>query len=476
MSFDGYDPGAFVCEHQFAHSRDAAAIAPILESLRTAGLDTLQKRAEAAQQELINLGITFTVYTERDAIDRILPFDVIPRLIAAAEWASVEAGVLQRVRALNLFLDDIYSRQRILADGVVPAAMVKGHPAFYPEIAGLAPPGGVRIHVAGVDLVRDGDAEWRVLEDNCRVPSGVSYVVENRALMLRAMPDVAQGVKLRPVGDYGPRLRDSLAEVAPEGVDDPRIAVLTPGVFNSAYFEHVFLAREMGAELVEGRDLVVDDDRVYRKTVAGLRPVHVIYRRIDDDFLDPDVFRADSVLGVPGLMRAWAAGNVTIANAAGCGVADDKAVYAYVPDIIRYYLSEEPILKNVETYSCADPAQRAYVRDHMRELVVKPVDGSGGYGVVIGPNATDDEIGEARAAIDQQPERYIAQPFLKLSVCPTLTPDGVRARHVDLRPFVVTGKTSWTLPGGLTRVALRAGSAVVNSSQGGGSKDTWVVG
>ncbi|MEM6490990.1 MAG: circularly permuted type 2 ATP-grasp protein, partial [Pseudomonadota bacterium] len=341
---------------------------------------------------------------------------------------------------------------------------------------GIAPPGGVRIHVAGVDLVRDGNAEWRVLEDNCRVPSGVSYVVENRALMLRTMPDVAQGVPLRPVGDYGQRLRQSLAEVAPEGVAEPRIAVLTPGVFNSAYFEHVFLAREMGAELVEGRDLVIENDRVFRRTVAGLRPIHVIYRRIDDDFLDPEVFRKDSVLGVPGLMRAWAKGNVTIANAAGCGIADDKAVYAYLPEIIRYYLSEEPILKNVETYSCADPEQRAYVLAHLEELVSKPVDGSGGYGVVIGPNATEDELAETRAAIAAQPEKYIAQPFLNLSVCPTVTEDGVRARHVDLRPFVVTGKTSWTLPGGLTRVALRKGSSVVNSSQGGGSKDTWVVG
>lgn len=475
MSSLEYDAEGFACERAIAIAAEPAARA-VIEKLEALSLAELRRRAEAAEQELANLGITFTVYTDRDAIDRVLPFDVIPRLIAAKEWAEVEAGCLQRMRAINLFLDDIYGPQAILKDGVVPRAIIESQAAYRPEIRDTTPPGGVRVHVAGIDLVRVRDLGWRVLEDNCRVPSGVSYVVENRDLMLRAFPELAEGAPLRRVSDYGSRLYRSLREVAPAGVDEPQVAVLTPGVFNSAYFEHVFLAREMGASLVEGRDLVVERDRVYMKTVAGLRPLHVLYRRIDDDYLDPEVFREDSVLGVPGLMRAWRAGQVTIANAVGTGVADDKAVYAYMPDIIRYYLAEEPILANVETHACADPDSLKFVLAHLRELVTKPVDGSGGYGVVIGPQATGEEIEEARARITAEPHRYIAQPFLSLSVCPTLTGDGVKPRHVDLRPFIVTGATSWALPGGLTRVALRAGSSVVNSSQGGGTKDTWVIG
>ena len=448
----------------------------VFDALQRLDVEELRRRDRAAQEELLNLGITFTVYTEKDAIDRVLPFDVIPRIILAPDWAEVEAGALQRMQAINLFLNDVYGAQRILKDGVVPRELVLGHPAFRPEIVGLTPPGNARVNVAGVDLVRIDGGAWRVLEDNCRVPSGVSYVVENRDLMLRVLPELCENLPLRPVDDYGERLAQSLTEIAPPTDDAPRIAVLTPGVFNSAYFEHVFLAREMGASLVEGRDLVVEDDRVYMKTVAGLRPVDVIYRRIDDDFLDREVFRADSVLGVPGLMRAWRAGHVAIANAVGTGVADDKAVYAYMPEIVKYYLDQDMILANVETYACAREADRRYVLDHLEELVVKPVDGSGGYGVVIGPHVSKQVIAETRAQIEADPAKYIAQPFLKLSVVPTLTEAGVRPRHVDLRPFVVTGKTSWALPGGLTRVALREGSSVVNSSQGGGSKDTWVLG
>ena len=471
----GYDPKGFFCEHA-SLSGDASPAQSVFNALKNMGEDELRRRDRAADQELLNLGITFTVYTERDAIDRVLPFDVIPRIIAAKDWFDVEAGSLQRIQAINLFLDDIYGPQKILKDGVVPRELVLGHPAYRPEISGVAAADGARVNIAGVDLVRIDGGEWRVLEDNCRVPSGVSYVVENRALMLRVLPELAEGLPLRPVDDYGERLRRSLSEIAPAGVEEPRIAVLTPGVFNSAYFEHVFLAREMGANLVEGRDLVVQDDRVFMKTVGGLKQIDVIYRRVDDDFLDPEVFRKDSVLGVAGLMRAWRTGHVALANAVGTGVADDKAVYAFIPEIIKYYLDQDPILKNVETYSCAKPDDRAYVLDHLDELVVKPVDGSGGYGVVIGPHATTADLEETRAGILERPEKYIAQPFLKLSVCPTLTKSGVAPRHVDLRPFVVTGRSSWTLPGGLTRVALREGSAVVNSSQGGGSKDTWVIG
>lgn len=474
--FDGYDPQAGFCE--ITGRKDDPEINKVfLKGLGQRNLRTLARRQRGAEDELYNLGITFTVYSGEKTIDRILPFDIVPRPITAEDFAELEAGIVQRIEALNLFLHDIYHDRKILKDGIVPEDLVLSNKYYLEEMIGVDLPQGTYTHICGTDVIRDTDGSFLVLEDNCRSPSGVSYVVENRHLMMRLFPDMMQGAKVRPVSDYGIRLREKLSETAPSGVDDPRIVLMTPGIFNSAYFEHVFLAREMGVPLVEGRDLFVDDDdKVFMKTVAGPEPVHVIYRRIDDDFLDPEVFREDSMLGTPGLMRALKAGHLTIANAPGTGVADDKAIYAYVPKIIRYYLDQEPILKNVKTYICREPEERAYVLDHLDELVVKPVGESGGYGIVVGPKASKKELDEVREAIEDDPANYIAQPMINLSVCPTLTGEGLSARHVDLRPFALTGKNTWVMPGGLTRVALRRGSIIVNSSQGGGSKDTWVLG
>ncbi|MBB3174013.1 putative circularly permuted ATP-grasp superfamily protein [Endobacter medicaginis] len=454
-------------------------MAAIRERLSGMDIAELRRRAAWAEAELFNLGITFTVYSEKDSIDRILPFDLIPRIISAREWSHVERGVKQRVAALNLFLHDIYHDQKILRDGVVPADLVTGNANFRPEMVGLDVPGGVYVHVNGTDLVRDENGRFLVLEDNARTPSGVSYVIENRHMMLRVLPDLIGDAKLRSVDAYGPQLRAALAELVPEtarrGYDEPQVVLLSPGIYNSAYFEHVFLAREMGVPLVEGNDLFVDEHRVYMRTVAGPRRVDAIYRRLNDDFLDPDVFRPDSQLGVRGLMEAWRRGQVVIANAVGTGVADDKAIYAYMPRIIRYYLDEDAILDNVPTHICREPEGLAYTLDHLAELVVKPVGESGGYGLLIGPHASSAELDDFRGRLKADPANYISQPVIKLSVSPTLCEDGIEPRHVDLRPFAITGKSTWVLPGGLSRVALRKGSLVVNSSQGGGSKDTWVL-
>jgi uncharacterized circularly permuted ATP-grasp superfamily protein len=436
---------------------------------------TLRRRAKATDRELFNLGITFTVYSDRNAIDRVLPFDVIPRVISAEDWRIVESGCIQRVTALNRFIGDIYHDQRIIKDGVVPADLVLDNPNYRPEMSGIDLPYGTYVSIAGIDLVRDTDGRFKVLEDNARTPSGVSYVVENRHLMLRAFPDLTDKIGIRQVSNYGMKLRDGLAEMAPFGAPDPRVVLLSPGVFNSAYFEHVFLAREMGVPLVEGRDLVVEDGFVRMKTTGGLQRVDVIYRRIDDDFLDPAQFNPDSMLGVRGLFEAYRNGKVVLANAVGTGVADDKALYAYMPRIIRYYLSEEPILDNVETHLCREAEGLGYTLAHLDELVVKPVGESGGYGVVVGPRASRAELDEVRKRLESQPENYISQPMVALSVSPTLVDGGIEPRHVDLRPYIITGRDSWVLPGGLTRVALRKGSLVVNSSQGGGTKDTWVL-
>lgn len=470
----GYDPGDRFCElcHCAARSRHGPLIRDRLDAL---GLAELTHRARAAEAELYNQGITFTVYSEGDAIDRILPFDVIPRVLPAADWEVIESGVRQRVQALNLFLADVYGPQNALKDGMVPPELVLGNANYRPEMRDLRLPHGTYVHVNGTDLVRGGDGVFRVLEDNGRSPSGVSYVVENRHLMLRLFADLMRDLPVRPVSDYGRQLLERLAEVAPPGVLDPQVVLLSPGVFNSAYFEHVFLAREMGVPLVEGRDLVVEDDRVFMRTVAGPVPIDVIYRRINDDFLDPEAFNPESLLGVPGLFRAYRKGTVALANAIGTGVADDKAVYAYVPRLIRYYLTEDPILDNVETRICREPEALAYTLDHLAELVVKPVGESGGYGITIGPRATKAELEEARRRLLAEPANYVSQPVVELSVSPTLVEGGIEPRHVDLRPFAVTGQTTWVLPGGLTRVALKKGSLVVNSSQGGGSKDTWVL-
>jgi uncharacterized circularly permuted ATP-grasp superfamily protein len=471
----GYDRGAFFCELTSQRTSNETEIATVLERLGGLDFADLSRRSADAERELFNLGITFTVYSERDSIDRILPFDVIPRVITADEWQVIEAGVIQRVQAINLFLYDVYHDQKILKDKIVPAELVLGNPNYRPEMEGVDVACGTYAHVAGIDLIRDEVGIFRVLEDNARTPSGVSYVVENRTLMMRAFPDLMADLKIRPVDDYGIRLHAAMASIAPQSAD-PQVVLLSPGIYNSAFFEHVFLAREMGVPLVVGGDLVVENDRVYMRTTGGLERVHTIYRRLNDEFIDPEVFRADSMLGVPGLMRAYRAGNVSLANAVGTGVADDKAVYAYMPRIIRYYLNEDAILPNVETFICREKEGLDYTLDRLDQLVVKPVGESGGYGLLIGPKATSAEREEFRIKLKADPSNYISQPMIGLSVAPTLNSTSVAPRHVDLRPFAVTGQTTWVLPGGLTRVALREGSIVVNSSQGGGSKDSWVLG
>lgn len=475
--FKTYSAGAHYCEY-FGRAGAAPANPDLVRRLSRYAERSLRRRNQAAEQALYDLGITFTVYSGDGSIDRVLPFDLIPRPIQAAEWAKLEAGVIQRIEAINLFLRDVYGEKKIIKDGVVPGELILRNRNFLKAMEGVEPPGGVYTHISGADLIRDGDGAFRVLEDNCRTPSGVSYVVENRHLMRRSFPDLMDGLKVRAVSNYGARLRQKLLETAPARAgDNPTVVLLTPGVFNSAYFEHVFLAREMGAPLVEGKDLFVDDDDVVQmRTIGGHERVDVIYRRVDDAFIDPEAFREDSLLGTPGLMRALKAGTLTLANAPGSGVADDKAIYAYMPKIIQYYLGAEPILPNVDTYVCREAGALTFVLDRLEQLVVKPVGESGGYGVVIGPKASKKELEDLRAKIAADPDNFIAQPMIDLSVCPTLTDRGVQPRHVDLRPFALASRSGvWVMPGGLTRVALKEGSLIVNSSQGGGSKDTWVL-
>lgn len=433
-----------------------------------------QRRAEA---DLLfrRVGITFNVYGDSSGTERLIPFDLLPRAIPTGEWRMLEHGLRQRVAALNAFLGDIYHDGEILAAGKVPAAKVRQHPQYREVMRGHSVPGGVYAHIAGIDLVRDGAGRYCVLEDNLRTPSGVSYMLENRKVMMQLFPELFDAQRIAPVDHYPELLLNSLRAVAPDGVRDPTVVLLTPGRFNSAYFEHTFLAQQMGIELVEGPDLYVQDDRVWLQTTRGPQRVDVIYRRIDDDFLDPEAFRADSVLGVAGLMRAYRAGGVTIANGVGTGVADDKSIYPYVPEMIRFYLGEEPILDNVPTWLLENRDDLAYVLEHLPELVVKEAQGSGGYGMLIGPTASKKEIADYRARILAAPADFIAQPTLSLSTCPTFVESGVAPRHIDLRPFVLSGRDVCIVPGGLTRVALKEGSLVVNSSQGGGTKDTWVL-
>lgn len=442
-------------------------------ALRRLGPSGLRDRGRLRDAHLSAQGITFTL----SGRERPLPMDLVPRVVSAAEWRVVSEGVAQRIRALEAFLADVYDRGDIMRDGIVPKSLVTSSNHYHREAHGIVPANGVRIHVAGVDLVRDGDGSFRVLEDNLRSPSGVSYVLENRRTLAHVVPEVFAGYRVSPVTEYPERLYRALALSAPRDVHDPTIVVLTPGVYNSAHFEHAFLARRMGAELVEGRDLFCRGGFVYMRTTQGPQPVHVIYRRLDDEFLDPVQFRADSVLGVPGLLNAARAGAVTIANGVGNGVADDKALYPYVPKIIEYYLGEKAVLQNVLTHDLTDPEVREHVLARLDQMVIKPVDGSGGYGLVIGPKATDAELEEVAIAIQADPRSWIAQPVVTLSTSPTVGTGGaLQPRHLDLRPFAVNdGKKIWVLPGGLTRVALNAGSLVVNSSQGGGSKDTWVL-
>ena len=443
---------------------------------RTDAARITQKREEA-ERAFHRVGITFAVYSENSNSDteRLIPFDIVPRIIPADEWEVLETGLKQRVHALNLFLADVYHEQRILKAGAIPADRVLGNAQYRREMTGMDVPGGIYAHIAGVDIVRAGAGEYYVLEDNLRVPSGVSYMLENRKMMMRLFPELFATRSIRPVQHYPDMLLENLRGVGPKGVENPTVAVMTPGAYNSAYFEHAFLAQQMGVELVEGQDLFVQNDTVFMRTTRGPRRVHVIYRRVDDDFLDPLAFRKDSMLGVPGLFAAYRAGRVTLANAIGTGVADDKSIYPFVPDMIRYYLAEEPILNNVPTYMLYKPKDREYALANLADLVVKEVHGAGGYGMLVGPASTAEERAAFRERIKAAPEKYIAQPTLALSTCPTFVGAGIAPRHIDLRPYVLSGTDVDLVPGGLTRVALREGSLVVNSSQGGGTKDTWVL-
>ncbi|AWM40608.1 circularly permuted type 2 ATP-grasp protein [Gemmata obscuriglobus] len=475
--FDGYSAHPAAWDELFNRTgAPHAHCATLVDRLGKLKHNEFQLKRSGADLAFVNQGITFSVYSDRRGVEKIFPFDLIPRTIPAAEWAALEKGLVQRVQALNLFLYDVYHEQKILREGVVPAELVLGSKGFRKEVVGFRPPGGVYVHICGTDLIRDVDGQFLVLEDNGRTPSGVSYVLENRAVMKKVFPQLFADIRVRRVEDYPHRLREALASVAPAGAGAPPcVVVLSPGQYNSAYFEHSFLARHMGVELVFGADLFVHDDIVYLKTTRGPQRVDVIYRRLDDDFLDPETFRPDSLLGVPGLFRAYRAGNVTLANAVGTGVADDKAVYPYVEDMIRFYLSEEPVLKNVPTYICARPDDCAYTLAHLGELVVKAVNESGGYGMLMGPSSTAAQRAEFAEKIRENPRNYVAQPVVTLSTCPTWTEEGVAPRHLDLRPYIITGRSTWVLPGGLTRTALTKGSLVVNSSQGGGSKDSWVL-
>ncbi|HVZ29612.1 MAG TPA: circularly permuted type 2 ATP-grasp protein [Asticcacaulis sp.] len=449
---------------------------PLVAQLEVLSRGELRRRQKQAEDILYQSGNTFNVYGNKKGTEKILPFDIIPRMVSAKDWTKLERGISQRIRALNLFIQDIYNDQRIVKDKVIPAEMIFSSACYLKPCEGLNPPKGVWTHISGTDFVRDSDGEFYVLEDNLRCPSGISYVLENRAVQKRILPSAFQTMKVRPVSDYGDHLYKTLRHIAPDGKDDPSIIVLTPGIYNSAYFEHAYLAQQMGVPLAQGSDLVVEDDRVWMRTTEGLKPVDVIYRRIDDEFLDPEIFRKESVLGVPGIMRCYRKGTVALANAPGTGIADDKAIYAYVPKIIKYYLGEEPISHNVKTYICEDDADRKYVLAHLDKLVVKAVNLSGGYGMLIGPKSTKAEQKEFAERIKAKPRDYIAQPTLSLSRAPTLIGNNIEGRHVDFRPYSLFGEDVFTLPGGLTRVALKKGSLVVNSSQGGGSKDTWVLG
>lgn len=475
MLLENYPDNGFFDEMIAAPGQPRPGMESMVEALSTIELAELRKRQAQAEEALFQLGITFNVYGDDAGAERIFPFDIVPRIVTAAEWDWVERGLKQRIHALNLFVNDVYHDGKILRDGVVPEYVIRSSSAYRPQCEGLEPPRGVWCHVTGTDLVRGGDGQIYVLEDNMRCPSGVSYVLENREIMKRSLPQLFQLGRIRPVEAYPAELLKTLQHIAPASPGPPEVALLTPGVYNSAYFEHSFLAQQMGVELVEGRDLVVVGGKVMMRTTRGLKRVDVLYRRIDDDFMDPCAFRPDSMLGVPGLMDAYRAGNVALANAPGTGVADDKVVYAYVPRIIKYYLGEDAIIPNVPTYLCWEEASLDYVLEHIEELVVKAANESGGYGMLIGPHAAKAECNAFREKIRANPRNYIAQPTLALSQVPTLCEEGFEGRHVDLRPYILYSSDIYVLPGGLTRVALKKGSLVVNSSQGGGSKDTWVL-
>ncbi|MEM7304259.1 MAG: circularly permuted type 2 ATP-grasp protein [Pseudomonadota bacterium] len=447
----------------------------LLKYFNSLGEDELKERLEATDTAIKTIGISFTVYSDSGNIDRQWPLDIIPRIIANKEWSKVEKGLIQRLTALNCFINDIYNDKKIFKDNVVPIEIILNSPGYQKQCENITLPHNTWAHVCGTDLIRDDRGKFLVLEDNLRIPSGVSYMLENRRVTKRVLPELFQSYNVKHLGDYPNQLLETLKSIAPTKSSNSEVVVLTPGIYNSAYFEHSYLAQQMGAELVEGCDLVVEKDKVFMKTVAGLRKVDVIYRRVDDLYLDPEVFNKDSLLGVKGLMRAWRKGNVSIANAPGAGVADDKVVYTYVPKLIKYYLNEEPILDNVESYQCSDPKEREYVLKNINKLVIKPANESGGYGMLIGPQASNAEIEKFKSLIKKNSRNYMAQPLISLSTCPVITNSGAKPRHIDLRPFILQSKSSYVTPGGLTRVAMKQGSYVVNSSQGGGSKDTWII-
>ena len=475
MSFAAYQTDGFYDEMFEPSGQPRPHARLLVETIQSLPFSQLLSCKHSSEQLLLQMGITFNVYGDTSGTERIFPFDLVPRIVPAEEWAWIERGLRQRVHALNEFIHDIYHDQKILNDGIIPREIILSAKSYRPQCQGLEPPRKVWCHIAGIDLVRDGNGQIYVLEDNLRVPSGVSYVLENRQILKRTFPQVFEGLSIRPVDDYPSRLLEMLESLAPPSVRSPRVVVLTPGIYNSAYFEHSFLAQQMGVQLVEGRDLLVKGSDVYMRTTKGLERVDVIYRRVDDDFLDPEAFRPDSLLGVPGLMRVYRAGRVALANAPGNGVADDKVIYAYVPEIIRYYEGEEPILPNVPTYLCWKDDDRQYALDNLDKLVVKAANEAGGYGMLVGPHSTKAQQDEFAERIKANPRNYIAQPTLSLSRVPTIIGEDFEGRHVDLRPYVLCGADIYVLPGGLTRVALRKGSLVVNSSQGGGSKDTWVL-
>ena len=473
--FQTYDPEDYFDELFSSKDipREEAKI--LIEKIESLPPGDLEMRQTAAEALLLRMGITFNVYGREEGTEKIFPFDIIPRIVSSHDWQQIEAGLKQRIFSLNLFLQDIYNEKKILKDKVVPEELIYTSRTYRKECEGLTPPRGIWCHVTGTDLVRDKDGTFYVLEDNLRCPSGVSYVLENRQVLKKTFPQVFAASKVKPVDEYPDRLLNILEHLAPDAVKSPVIGVLTPGIYNSAYFEHSFLSQQMGVELVEGQDLVVSDGFIHMLTTKGLKRVDVLYRRIDDDFIDPEVFRPDSLLGVKGLMEVYTSGHIAMANAPGTGIADDKVIYAFVPQIIKYYTGEDPILPNVPTYICGNDIDRAYVLDNLHELVVKPANESGGYGMLIGPHASDGEQESFAEKIKAEPRNYMAQPTLSLSRVPTLVSDHLEGRHVDLRPFVLYGEDIYVQPGGLTRVALTKGSLVVNSSQGGGSKDTWVV-
>jgi len=475
MQFSSYETQGFYDEMFEEDGRPREHVQLLLDTIQSLSDGQLLRYKHAAERLLLQMGITFNVYGDSAGTERIFPFDLVPRIIPASEWDYIERGLKQRIHALNAFLDDVYHDQKILKDGTIPAEVVTSAVSYRKECHGLNPPWGVWCHITGTDLVRDGNGQYYVLEDNLRVPSGVSYVLENREVLKRIFPKVFEGLSVRPVAEYPSRLLAMLESIAPAGVTDPRVVLLTPGIYNSAYFEHSFLAQQMGVQVVEGRDLAVTREGVFMRTTRGLQRVDVIYRRVDDDFLDPETFRPDSLLGVPGLMAAYRAGRVSLANAPGNGIADDKVIYAYVPDMIRYYEGAEPILPNVPTYLCWRGQDRQYVLEHLEDLVVKSANESGGYGMLVGPHATAQQRAKFAVKIKDNPRNFIAQPTLALSRVPTIVEDHFEGRHVDLRPYVLCGQEIYVLPGGLTRVAMKKGSLVVNSSQGGGSKDTWVL-